>query len=59
MKVWKIWEFDCGKQELEKELNAMQRSGKKIESVSSCVVSDFGRRYGGMVIYTEEDAEEE
>ncbi len=58
MKVWKIWEFNCDKKELENDLNNMQKAGKEIKSISSCVVSDLGRCYKGMVIYTEEDVDE-
>lgn len=58
MKVWKIWEFNACKDELEESLNDMQKDGKKIEYVSSCIVSDFGRCYKGVVIYTEEDTDE-
>lgn len=58
MKVWKIWEFNCNKKELENGLNNMQKAGKEIKSVSSCTASDLGHCYKGMVIYTEEDADE-
>ena len=59
MKVWKVWEFKCNIEELEEELNDLQRAGKKIESISSVVVSNWGRCYEGIVVYTEEDSQEE
>lgn len=58
MKVWKVWEFNCNKKELEDGLNNMQKAGKEIKSISSCTVSDWGRCYKGMVVYTEEDINE-